>query len=289
MTLLSLILTKTKKQMYLSFVFLLGMLAVIFTKSRGALIVMIAGIMMTAGTSVLIKPTAQKFKLLLVGIFVLMILGGITAPKIISRFKKAPKASAETRHYFNQAAKAMANDHTFGIGINSYSWTLANTQYYWFVYPDIEESRRDEFRDGPNSGSRLGNCHHIYLLWAAECGWITMWIFIIFISRFYLFNIKLIFSKKDVYLKSILIGLLAGFTTLHVQGLLEWIFRQTQVMYLFYCLCGLLSAISLHISNPKESENQNKKNEKIIPSPSLLLKRKEIHENLKLKRKKLHQ
>jgi hypothetical protein len=38
------------------------------------------------------------------------------------------------------------------------------------------------------------------------------------------------------------LGMLVGFLTLHLQGLLEWVFRQTQVMYLFFILSGLMVA-----------------------------------------------
>ena len=70
-----------------------------------------------------------------------------------------------------------------------------------------------------------------------------MWVFIMFIGRFYLRNIVLLIKTDDDYYQAILLGLLLGFTTLHLQGLLEWIFRQTQVLYLFFVLSGLMVAV----------------------------------------------
>jgi len=91
--------------------------------------------------------------------------------------------------------------------------------------------------------SRLGTAHHIYLLFAAETGWLGMWTFILFLLRFYLKNVVLLLKAHDPYYQAILLGLFIGFSTLHLQGLLEWIFRQTQVFYLFLILSGLMVAI----------------------------------------------
>jgi hypothetical protein len=68
-------------------------------------------------------------------------------------------------------------------------------------------------------------------------------VFILFISRFYVHNFVLLVKARDEYYQAILLGLLIGFATLHLQGLLEWIFRQTQVLYLFFVLSGLMVAI----------------------------------------------
>ncbi|MDD3472248.1 MAG: hypothetical protein PHS86_05665, partial [Syntrophaceae bacterium] len=62
------------------------------------------------------------------------------------------------------------------------------------------------------------------------------------IGRYYLHNIILLFRTRNDYYQAILLGLFVGFSTLHLQGFLEWIFRQTQVFYLFCALSGLLVA-----------------------------------------------
>jgi len=244
------LISKSKKEtVYFAMALVLGMISVVFTKSRGGLIIMLGGLFMAAGASSVLKLTVQKIRVLFLGFIVVCILGSMAAPKIIQRFQKAPKESAETRHYFNSAAKAMADDYFWGIGINGYSYSLANTEYYWYVYPDVEEDDREAFRDpdNPRAGSRLGNCHHIYLLWASECGWISMYIFMALVGIFMLINAFLIlYTRKDPFYNAIVIGLFCGFTTLHLQGLLEWVYRQTQVYYLFHFLSGVLVAVLTH-------------------------------------------
>lgn len=233
-----------------------GIICVLFTKSRAALVIMLGALGLVTAISILIKPTARKFGVVAVGFVMMSILGALAAPTIIRRFESAPEESEMTRVFFNEAAHAMANEHTFGVGINAYSWMLANTAYYWYVYPDKKDDENidpDEFRESKQGASRLGTAHHIYYLMAAETGWIGMGVFILFILRFYGRNLRLFFKARDDYYKAILLGLLVGFATLHIQGLLEWIFRQTQVFYLFAVLSGLMVALGNLLPGPRRN------------------------------------
>ncbi|MBW1779233.1 MAG: O-antigen ligase family protein [Deltaproteobacteria bacterium] len=222
-----------------------GMLCVVFTKSRAALVIMIGALSAVTAISIFMKPTARKMGIVFIGFLLVDMIGIAVAPKIIKRFQTAPEASERTRDYFNRAAKSMARDHLLGTGINSYSWMLENTDYYWQVYPKAfnRVDDLDAFRESKRGQSRLGTAHHIYLLFAAETGWVGMWVFILFIARLFVHNIVLLLKTHDTYYQAILLGLLLGFTTLHMQGLLEWVFRQTQVLYLFFVLSGLMVAI----------------------------------------------
>ncbi|MEW6128483.1 MAG: O-antigen ligase family protein [Acidobacteriota bacterium] len=245
--------TLTKKKNYLAILaILLGVVSVIFTKSRAGLIIMFGSLSLVVAISVLMKPTARKFGVVALGVVAMAIIGTMAAPKIIQRFENAPKESEATREYFNTAADAMMKDKFFGVGLNAYSWTLANTDYYWYVYPDkIDLQDPEAFRESKQGESRLGTCHHIYRLYGAEIGQFGMFVFIAYLAAFYIRNLFLFFKSQDDFYKAILLGLLIGFATLHLQGLLEWIFRQTQVYYLFLLLSGLMVAIG-NIIAPKK-------------------------------------
>jgi hypothetical protein len=222
-----------------------GILCVIFSKSRASLLIMGAALGMATCISILIKPTSRKVIIVLLGFVAMDVIGVMAAPKIIARFEKAPEASEMTRVYFNMAARAMAQDKLFGSGLNSYSWVIEHTDYYWYVYPDALEEEKDleAFRESDKGISRLGTAHHIYFLFAAETGWPGMIVFICFLASFYLRNLVLFLRTRDEYYQAVALGLLVGFSTLHLQGLLEWIFRQTQVFLLFCLLSGLMVAI----------------------------------------------
>lgn len=221
-----------------------GILCVIFTKSRAALVIMSAGLLVMPPILFAVRPTRRILVVSTTGGLLLMFIGALAAPNTIKRFEEAPEESKMTRVYFNNAAKAMANENFWGTGLNSYSWMLKHTDYYWYMYPEMEFIENpDEFRHGDTGSGRLGTAHNIYYLFAAETGWIGLAAFLVLISRFYWHNIVLFFRERDPQMKALLLGLALGFTTLHLQGTLEWIFRQTQVFYLFIILSGVMVAV----------------------------------------------
>lgn len=222
-----------------------GILCTVFSKSRAGLVLMLGAIVLTTVISVLIKPSFRNVCIVVSGLVTLSILGVIVTPQIANRFETAPEESAQTRAYFNRAARAMATTHFFGVGINGYSWTVANTSYYWIVYADLlaDEPNPQAFRESPLGQDRLGTVHHIYYLFASETGWTGMGIFILCIVRFYGCNLVSVLRSTDNYCRAVLLGTLIGFTTLHLQGFLEWAFRQTSLFYLFLLISGLVTAI----------------------------------------------
>ena len=237
-----------------------GFISAMFTKSRAVVLALPAAMIGVSGISLLSRPNYRKIKIITAGLVVFGILVALALPKIIRRFQNAPKESATTRVYFNDAAIQMADDNFWGVGINRYPWALANTEYYWMMYPDYENSEDPiAFRASIFGQTRLGNAHNIYLLLAAEVGWLGMGIFIILILRFYMYNIKLFFKARNRYYKAILLGMLAGFAIFHVQGVLEWVFLQTGIIFIYFIFSGLLVAIGNLEAEESKAEEQGQK------------------------------
>lgn len=223
---------------------LAGFVSVLFTKSRAAMLLLPAALGSVVVLSVIIKPTARKFAILVSGVVLASIIVSMALPRLIQRFEAAPKESAETRTYFNDAARAMANDNLFGVGINLYSLALSDTHYYWYVYPDrVDVPDPEGFRETVQGQSRLGTAHHIYWLYAAETGYPGLVIFIVHIGAFWVYNLILFFREKDHLFKSLFLGMLVATTFHHIHGLLEWIFRQTEVQFLYFILMGSMVAM----------------------------------------------
>ena len=223
---------------------LLGFIAVLFTKSRAAMLLLPASLGIVVGISILMRPTSRKFGLMAVGFVALGVIIAIALPRLIRRFESAPKESAETREYFNEAAAAMARDNLFGIGINLYSHSLANTDYYWLVYPDKTDVPDPEaFRESVQGQSRLGTAHHIYWLYAAETGYPGLLLFLLHTGLFSLYNLVCFVRERDHLFKSLFLAMLVGTSIHHLHGTLEWIFRQTEVQYLYFVMMGMMVAM----------------------------------------------
>jgi len=207
--------------------------AVLATFSRGGIAVLGAQIMMLVFFSLVQKITARKT--IALSIMVLLLLaGGIKASgRIIERFEQAPESSGHTRVEFNNAASAMAGDYALGVGLNNFSYGCNNKYYSKF------------FSQEPGGH---GVCHNIYWLTIAETGWTGFAIFMFFLLGLLFRALLLTFrSPKNIY-TTVGLGIFVAFSGVYFHGLLEWIFRQLPIQYLFFTVIGvLIAADELHV------------------------------------------
>lgn len=219
-------------------------MCVIFTKSRAATVLLPLVLGATTGLSFMLKPSLHKTGVAIVAIIGGVIVMSLAMPTIIRRFEKAPKESAETRHYFNDAAAAMAQDKLFGCGINNYAWALQNTDYYWYMYPEaLELPDPEAFRESEHGASRLGTAHNIYYLFLGETGILGVIGLSLMFAVFFIQILWLLPRMKDPLSRSILCGLTTAFPLLYLHSKLEWVWRQTQTLYLYFILAGLMVAV----------------------------------------------
>ena len=206
----------------------MGSLIVLATFSRGALVTMIMGYALVVMLSYFDKVKAHKTRV--IGILFLVSLPVVVkvAPAIIDRFLNAPEASGESRHLANDAAKAMANDHLFGVGINNYSHAINDTEYIRFIDNPVDR----------------GIVHNVYLLHACEMGWPGLIVFLVMIGNFFLIGLRMIRKRRDNTLSYFATGIVVAMFALWFQSLLEWLFRQTYITVQFFMLAGFLAALA---------------------------------------------
>ena len=205
----------------------MGSLVVLATFSRGALAAMLVGYALVTALS--FYDRAKSHKVQVIGILLLAALPVVikVAPAIIDRFINAPEASGESRHLANEAARAMANDHLFGVGINNYSHVINETEYVRFIDNPVDR----------------GIVHNVYLLHACEMGWPGLVVFLLMIGNFLRIGLQLIRKRRDNVLSFFATGIVVGMFALWFQSLLEWAFRQTYITVQFFMLAGFLTAL----------------------------------------------
>jgi cell division protein FtsW (lipid II flippase) len=205
----------------------MGTVIVLATFSRGALAMMVMGYGLVTLLSTWDRPRPHKFKT--VGLMFLAALPLIikVAPAIIERFETAPEAAEASRHQANDAAYAMAKDTFFGVGLNNYSHVINETGYARFI--PLESDR--------------GIVHNVFWLHASEMGWAGLVVFLLMIGNFFLMGLRYMLRRKDDITSWMAIGIFAGMTTLWVQSLLEWAFRQTYLTVEFFLMAGFLAAL----------------------------------------------
>ena len=121
----------------------------------------------------------------------------------------------------------MADSGWLGVGLNTYSHAINETHFSKFIPLEVDR----------------GIVHNIYLLHAAEMGWIGLFVFVLLIVRFLWMAARLIVRRMDNTVSWIAIGIFAGMSSLWIQSSLEWAYRQTYITVEFFMLAGFLAAL----------------------------------------------
>ena len=197
------------------FAFAGSVLLIIFTYSRGGLVVFFGGIAIVCAISILFNGfSVRVLTLMLIGLVVMLCVVGYALPRIIQRFTKAPESSKNTRVALALASKQMANDYRLGVGANNYS-EYSGTNYDYTV--------QDDYRV---PGERGGIVETIYLLVAAECGWWGMGTLILWFLYYYFSDLISVFYLRKKPCSGIVIGIFAGLTCNYWHSTLEWSLKQ---------------------------------------------------------------
>jgi len=233
---------KVSKILFLLCLMAFGATAVliIFTYSRGGLVMFCFGVALVCMVSILCHGfSARRLTLMLIGLAVMLCVVGYALPRIISRFKKAPEASKNTRIYLAIAARRMANDYRLGVGANNFAeFSHPSRNYTIEQFSDANELFLSEY--GP-CGPIVET---IYLLVAAECGWwglgtLLLW----FLYYYYLCGMNVILLRKYPC-SGISIGLLGGLTIIYMHSTLEWSLKQENnfgELMIAYALIGVIT------------------------------------------------
>ena len=220
--------------------FLLSMVAfggsvvlIIFTYSRGGLVIYFGGIALICALSILLNGfSVRRLTLMLIGLLVMLSVVGYALPRIIQRFTKAPEASKNTRIALAIASKQIANDYRFGVGANNYS-EYSGSNYSYTEQPNYRPP-------GPQGGI----VETIYLLVAAECGWYGMVLLILWFLYYYFSIIISMFVLKKKPCCGIMIGAFGGLTCNYWHSTLEWSLKQYNNFagqMIFYALIGVIA------------------------------------------------
>ena len=227
---------KSSNIFYWLTVFALGSFSLVSTLSRAGMAVYFIAVAI-----ILLLSYCQGFSTKKLIVTTLMVLVGtfgliMVMDTLIERFVNAPERSGETRVELALAAKKMANDKLFGIGLNNFGIKIK---------PPYEYNSHMEYdRDNPEDSSNLILVETVYMMIAAETGWHNLIIFLLFLGQFYIINLgNLGRYKKSVY-SYLPIGLLGGLTAIYLESTLEWVLKQTNNSYqlmLVFAIIGMMA------------------------------------------------
>ena len=212
--------------------FLVASAACMRTYSRGAMVCLPFGCMITVLLSLRYQFHMRKIQILL-PIFLICIFGALLLlPNIIKRFENAPKESLETRQYLAASAWNMMKDKPFtGVGLNNWGIKI-NPPYPYCEYRYGNKRIAKDFKEGIVETS--------YLLVGAECGFFALAAFLTWLGYYYICACRLVKQMRRSPFFHIPAGIVGGLTAVYLQSTLEWVMKQQvnfiQMMMLFAVL-----------------------------------------------------
>ena len=212
--------------------FLVASAACMRTYSRGAMVCLPFGCMITALLSLRYQFHMRKIQILL-PIFLICFFGALLLlPNIIKRFQNAPKESLMTRQYLAASAWNMMVDKPFaGVGLNNWGIKI-NPPYPYCEYRYENRRIAKDFKEGIVETS--------YLLVGAECGFFALAAFLAWLGYYYVCAFKLVKQMRRSNFFYVPVGIVGGLTAVYAQSTLEWVMKQQvnfiQMMMLFAVL-----------------------------------------------------
>lgn len=225
---LALLLAGAKRRVLAAAAVAAGAVCVVLTLSRGALVMLPAGLALVYLGSLARQPTTLKIR---VGIVALILGTALTIKSldtIVDRFLHAPEASARGRALFESASARMLADHPLGIGLNNFSHVLAAEYGASAGLPEYDQS---------------GIVHHIYWLTAAELGYLGLLVYLAFVVYPIVVGARWLRRWRADPRGDVILGCTAGLIVTAGQGVLEWLSRQTVMGYLIWIQMVLILAL----------------------------------------------
>ncbi len=227
--LLALLLGRGKQKLLAGAALSAAAVCVVFTLSRGALVMLPVGLGLAYVGSLVRRPTALKMRIGVAALVLGAVIGIKSFDSIVERFLYAPEASAEGRERFEQAAADMLADHPAGVGINNFSHVLDEGGYGEAV--------------GLPEYDRSGIVHQIYWLTAAETGYLGVLAYLGLVVFPIVVGLRWFRRHPGDARGDVILGITAGLMVTALQGVLEWLLRQTVMSHLVWIQTAMLLAL----------------------------------------------
>ena len=231
---LVMLLSGTRRLIYLGPTIMLSLLALIFTASRGSVGTAAIGMAMTFAVVAMQGLTQRKIAAIAATLVAVALASPVVIATFEKRFERAPlnEEAYDERAAFNNVSAYILKDFPMGIGVNHYVYAAQN-----FGYSD---------RGGvmPFEGNRRAIVHNAYLLAAAETGYAGLLAFTLMLLTPLAIAFSNGFRMKDRADGALLIGCGMALVTVYLHSFLEWIIYAKEIQYMMAIAMGIIFGVS---------------------------------------------
>lgn len=225
-----------------------GVIVAITGASRATIGLAAIGMLLMLTVSIMRRPSSRKTAVAITGILALLLAAPLALGSLERRLAVNPLSedTYDERAAFELASWMMLSDHPFGVGANGYV-VAANVGGY--------SSRAGVI---PSKGSRSAHVHNAYLLAAAEMGYLGLISFLILMLSPVIIAFRSAFRRRKDPQGELLLGVGVALTLVAAHSLYEWVFVVFSTQYLFAISVGLVSAISINLTDRGRKANNGR-------------------------------
>jgi O-antigen ligase len=202
----------------------------LFTLSRGTLLFLGAGSALVFLGSVFRRYTRRKARIALIGLVVGAAIVPLALTMLESRTAEERARSMRGRDQLESAALLMMLDHPLGIGPSNFT-------------AEINIGRYGE-RAGVHWILRSAIVHNIYALTAAELGYAGVVALLVLFLAPLLSAFRHGLQARRDRRGDVLLGLGVGLTVFYAHSFFEWIWRATEVQYVFWMVVAVVAVLA---------------------------------------------
>ena len=224
------------RTVFFFFIFILTFLSTLFTYSRGAIACFPVGCVIAIAFMVAFHSTSKAFIIVsmavVLGFFAIL----YSLPNLVSRFTRAPEASAETRKFFAEVAMNIIKDKPLlGCGVNTWGIVAMDPKFN----PYLNHAylvKKTEY---------MGLVETTYLLVGAECGLLGLASLLIWYFYYLFQTIYQSFKWRKTEFFYLLAGIGGGLTSNYLQSTLEWCLKQQINFFMLFWCFGIITVFIL--------------------------------------------
>ena len=216
---------------------LAGVVVEVLTVSRATIGLAAAGYAGLFLLSAVRGWTSRKAILALAGSLAMVVVTPLVVASLEQRFSQhtGVQNDYDERAAFEKAAGMIIADHPFGVGANYYV-VIANTEGY-----------NNRAGVAPTAGSDSTNVHNVYLLVAAESGYIGLFAFLIVLLQPLIVAFRCGWRNRGDRRGDLLLGLGASLLIVYIHSYFEWIFITASAQYMFALNAGAIAGLAAQL------------------------------------------
>lgn len=220
---------------------LAGIVVVVLTTSRAALLYAGIGLVLIYAISALRHCTLRKGLVGAVGTLVLLAIAPVAIASFQKRFAENPLTEEEydERAAFNRAAAFILQDHPLGVGANHYVYMAKNFGY------------SDRAGVAPVEGSRNNIVHNVYWLTASETGYPGLVAFLLVLTYPLAAALRVGWQTRGSPRGDLLIGLGIGLLMVYGHSTLEYVLISKEAQYLHAMIVGVTLGLVGQVASDK--------------------------------------